>query len=129
MQRLERLGPFFPGSRIGFLLLHGLAGTPSEMKAVGKRLNGYGFSVLCPQLAGHCASEADLIATAWTDWAESASEAFEQMTRRMDVVFVGGLSAGAVLSLYLARRNPEKIRGLALYSITLRYDGWTILLR
>ena len=55
MQSLERLGPFFPGGRIGFLLVHGLAGTPAEMKILGKRLNRYGFTVLCPQLAGHCA--------------------------------------------------------------------------
>lgn len=44
----------------------------------------------------------------------------------MDAVFVGGLSAGAVLSLRHAQRYPGRARGLALYSTTLRYDGWTI---
>lgn len=126
MKNLEQLGPFFPGSRIGFLLLHGLAGTPAEMKIVGKRLNRLGFTVLCPLLAGHCASEEELIATNWTDWAQSAANAFDQLAEQTDAVFVGGLSAGAVLSLYLAQRRPNKVRGLALYSITLRYDGWTI---
>lgn len=126
MENLKKLGPFFPGGRIGVLLVHGLAGTPAEMKIVGKRLNRYGFTVLCPQLAGHCATEADLVATRWTDWAESAAAAFERLSKHMDTVFVGGLSAGAVLSLYLARRFPEKVRGLALYSTTLRYDGWSI---
>ena len=126
MRHLEQLGPFFPGSRIGVLLVHGLAGTPAEMKIVGKRLNKYGFSVLCPQLAGHCATEADLVATNWTDWADSVAHAFEQLSGEMDAVFVGGLSAGAVLSLYIARRYPEKVRGLGLYSTTLRYDGWSI---
>lgn len=126
MQYLEDLGPFLPGSRIGVLLVHGLAGTPAEMKIVGKRLNKYGFSVLCPRLAGHCATEADLVHTTWTDWADSAVHAFEEMSKHMDAVFVGGLSAGAVLSLHIARRYPEKVRGLALYSTTLRYDGWSI---
>ena len=126
MQSLERLGPFFPGGRIGFLLVHGLAGTPAEMKILGKRLNRYGFTVLCPQLAGHCASEEELITTCWSDWSRSVEDAFDALSRHMDAVFVGGLSAGAVLSLRHAQRYPGRARGLALYSTTLRYDGWTI---
>lgn len=126
MQSLERLGPFFPGGRIGFLLVHGLAGTPAEMKILGKRLNRYGFTVLCPQLAGHCASEEELSTTCWSDWSRSVEDAFDALSRHMDAVFVGGLSAGAVLSLRHAQRYPGRARGLALYSTTLRYDGWTI---
>ena len=103
MQSLERLGPFFPGGRIGFLLVHGLAGTPAEMKILGKRLNRYGFTVLCPQLAGHCASEEELITTCWSDWSRSVEDAFDALSQHMDAVFVGGLSAGAVLSL---RHDP-----------------------
>jgi len=126
MQSLEELGPFFPGSRIGVMLVHGLGGTPTEMKSVAKRLNKYGFSVLCPQLAGHCSSEADLIATTWSDWTDSAEQAHARMAEHMDAIFVGGLSAGAVLSLYLAQRRPDSVRGLGLYSTTLRWDGWSI---
>jgi carboxylesterase len=126
MQRLEELGLFFPGSRIGIMLIHGLGGTPVEMKIVAKRLNRYGFSVLCPLLAGHCSSEADLVATTWNDWTASVQNAHERMVEHMDVIFAGGLSAGAVLSLYTAQRNPGGIRGLVLYSITLRWDGWSI---
>lgn len=126
MRRLEELGPFYPASRIGVMLVHGLAGTPAEMKTVARRLNKYGFSVLCPLLAGHCASEADLVATTWSDWTTSAERAYERMAEHMDVIFVGGLSAGAVLSLYTAQRNPQGVRGLALYSTTLRWDGWSI---
>ena len=125
LQQLEQLGSFFPGSRIGFLLIHGLTGTPTEMKLIGNRLNKYGFTVLCPRLAGHCSSEKELIATRWTDWAASVEHSFEQLSGYMDAVFVGGLSAGAVLSLHLAAGHPE-VRGMALYSTTLKYDGWTI---
>ena len=112
MQSLERLGPFFPGGRIGFLLVHGLAGTPAEMKILGKRLNRYGFTVLCPQLAGHCASEEELITTCWSDWSRSVEDAFDALSQHMDAVFVGGLSAGAVLSLRHAQRYPGRARGL-----------------
>lgn len=126
MHALEELGIFLPGSRIGVLLIHGLTGTPTEKKLIARRLNKYGFSVLCPRLAGHCGSEAELLATNWRDWADSAENAFTRLAEHMDVVFVGGLSAGAVLSLYLSHRHPDKVRGAALYSITLRWDGWTI---
>jgi len=126
MHNLEKLGLFFPGSRIGVMLVHGLAGTPVELKAIAKRLNRYGFSVLCPLLAGHCSSEADLVATTWSDWTNSMEHAHECMAEHMDVLFVGGLSAGAVLGLYMAQRKPEGVRGLALYSTTLRWDGWSI---
>lgn len=126
MQELEKLGLFFPGSRIGILLVHGLAGTPTELQSVGRHLNKYGFTVFCPLLAGHCTTESDLVATTWRDWAESASYAFERLYEHVDVLFVGGLSAGAVLALYLAGRYQEKVRGQVLYSTTLRYDGWSI---
>lgn len=126
MRHLEELGPFFPGSRIGIMLVHGLGGTPVEMKNVAKNLNRYGFSVLCPLLAGHCSTEADLIATTWNDWTASVETAYDRMAEQMDVIFVGGLSAGAVLSLYAAQRKPGGVRGLALYSTTLRWDGWSI---
>lgn len=107
MQSLERLGPFFPGGRIGFLLVHGLAGTPAEMKILGKRLNRYGFTVLCPQLAGHCASEEELITTCWSDWSRSVEDAFDALSRHMDAVFVGGLSAGPCSRC----ATPSVIRG------------------
>ena len=126
MQTLENLGVLLPGSRIGVLLIHGLTGAPAEMRVVGRRLNRYGFTVLCPKLAGHCASEKELLSTNWKDWANSAENALLRLSEHLDVVFVGGLSAGAVLSLYLAKRHPALVRGTALYSITLKWDGWTI---
>ena len=54
--------------RTGFLLIHGLGGTPLELKFVAKGLARQGFTVHCPQLAGHCGDESDLLATDWRDW-------------------------------------------------------------
>ena len=126
MHDSEQSGHWFPGSRVAVLLVHGLTGTPTEMLSVAKRLNKYGFTVFCPVLAGHCGSEEDLLATRWQDWAHSVENALSQLAEQADVVFVGGLSAGAVLSLYLADRHPDRVRGMALYSTTLRWDGWSI---
>ncbi|MCL2457371.1 MAG: alpha/beta fold hydrolase [Desulfobulbus sp.] len=126
MQGIEQSGHFFPGSRTGILLVHGLTGTPMEMLSVAKRLNKYGFTVSCPVLAGHCGTEQDLLATRWRDWAASAEQALLRLREHSDVTFVGGLSAGAVLSLYLADLYPSLVRGMALYSTTLTWDGWSI---
>ena len=108
MHDSEQSGHWFPGSRVAVLLVHGLTGTPKEMLSVAKRLNKYGFTVFCPVLAGHCGSEEDLLATRWQDWAHSVENALSQLAEQADVVFVGGLSAGAVLSLYLADRHPDR---------------------
>ncbi len=126
MQQADKNGHFFPGSRVGVMLVHGLTGTPKEMCSVAKRLNKYGFTVFCPVLAGHCGTEEDLLATRWQDWALSAESALLQFREHADVIFVGGLSAGAVLSLYLADKHPRLVRGMALYSVTLKWDGWSI---
>ncbi|MDR1039204.1 MAG: alpha/beta fold hydrolase [Deltaproteobacteria bacterium] len=126
MDELAKFGTVFPGSPIGVLLIHGLTGTPTEMSPIAKDLNRYGFTVFCPLLAGHCLSEAELLKTGWRDWYASVETARQVFTRHVETVFAGGISAGAVLGLYLAQKHPSEIRGLALYSITLRWDGWSI---
>lgn len=117
---------FLPGGRSGVLLIHGLTGTPAEMRLVGRGLNRAGFSVLGVQLAGHCGSEADLLATGWADWYASVREGVERLRSQVDHVFVGGLSMGAVLALAAAQDRSLVIAGLALYGTTFVYDGWAI---
>jgi carboxylesterase len=110
--------------RAGFLLIHGLGGTPVELKFVAKGLARNGFMVDCCQLAGHCGDAADLLATSWPDWYASVEAAFEQMRAKCHTVIVGGLSMGAVLALRLAAERRDDVDGLALYAPTLWYDGW-----
>ena len=117
---------FLPGGRIGVLLIHGLSGTPTEMKFVGKGLARAGYTVYGMQLAGHCGSEADLLKTGWRDWVASVDAAYEWLRARVDTVIVGGLSMGALLSIDFAARRPDACAGLLLYSTTIWYDGWNI---
>lgn len=114
------------GGRTGFLLLHGLGGTPLELKLIARALNAAGHTVHCPQLVGHCGSEGDLLATGWRDWARSALDALARLHAECDRVIVGGLSMGAVLAIHVAAERPAQVDGLALYAPTLRYDGWSI---
>ncbi|HEU0277835.1 MAG TPA: alpha/beta fold hydrolase [Rhodanobacteraceae bacterium] len=114
------------GGRAGVLLIHGLTGTPAEMRFVGKGLNRAGFTVYGMQLAGHCGSEADLLKTGWRDWSRSVVAGADRLRRDVDHLFVAGLSMGSILALNLAIERPQWVDGLALYGSTLFYDGWTI---
>lgn len=112
-----------PNGRTGVLLVHGLCGSPTEMRFIANGLARDGYTVHCPQLAGHCGSETNLKATSWQDWYASAEDGLQTLSRTCDRIIVGGLSTGAVLALLLAARNPGKVAGLALYSPTLWLNG------
>ena len=116
----------FRGGPTAVLLIHGLTGTPAELKAIGKRLARAGCSVYGIQLAGHCGTEADLLQTNWRVWQDSALAAFDAIRREHEVVFVGGLSMGALLSLLVAAERPGQVAGCLVYSPTMFYDGWSV---
>ncbi|MDW2980784.1 MAG: alpha/beta fold hydrolase [Rhodanobacter sp.] len=117
---------FFEGGRSGVLLIHGLTGTPMEMKLLGKGLNRAGFTVHGMQLAGHCGNVEDLLATGWRDWYASVEQAADALLGKVDQLFVGGLSMGALLALKLAAERPQQVAGVGVYGATFRYDGWSI---
>lgn len=114
------------GGRVGVLLLHGLCGTPAEMRFVANNLARSGFTVNCAQLAGHGGTEDDIKASTWRDWYHSAEAALEEISAECDVVIAGGLSTGAVLSLLLAANHPDKVHGTVLLAPTLWLNGWLI---
>ncbi|TWR92914.1 alpha/beta fold hydrolase [Pseudomonas saxonica] len=112
---------------VGVLLIHGLTGTPAELRRVAQGLAKDGTrTVYVPTLAGHCGDNSDLQATGWQDWYEGVRKTFVAIGQRHRQVFVGGLSMGAVMSMYVAAEHPGQVAGLMLYSTTLRYDGWSI---
>lgn len=111
---------------VGVLLIHGLTGTPTELRRVSQGLADRGCTVYVPTLAGHCGDNDDLQRTRWSDWYESARRTFVGIRQRHSQVFVGGLSMGAVMSMHMAAQHPGQIAGLLLYSTTLRYDGWNM---
>ena len=123
---IPRVDYLLEGGRSGVLLIHGLTGTPNEMRWVGQGLNRAGFTVYGMQLAGHCGTEDDLLNTHWRDWYQSVCAAADQMRDRVDHLFVAGLSMGAILALKLAVDRPAEIKGLGIYGIKFFYDGWSI---
>ena len=111
---------------VGVLLIHGLGGTPVEMRDIARRLAAAGYTAMCCQLAGHCGSEDDLTATTYEDWYDSVLDALAELEKRCSYVLVGGLSMGAVMAALLAAHQPQRVRGLIMLAPTLTYDGWSI---
>ena len=119
-------GYTFDGGRTGALLLHGLGGTPVEMRYVALGLARAGITVSCPELAGHSGSFEALRDSTWRDWYDSAAVALDRLRCRCDAVIVGGLSMGAVLALMLAAERKDDVHGAAVYAPTLRLNGWGV---
>jgi carboxylesterase len=116
----------FAGGSLGFLLIHGLGGTPLEMRYIAQGLARAGYTVHVPQLAGHCASADELRVTTWQHWYESVEIEHQRLLETCDKVIVGGLSMGAILALHHAANHPEDVSALALYAPSLWLDGWGV---
>jgi carboxylesterase len=97
---------------VGALLLHGFTSTPDNLRGLGAHLAEGGLAVSAPLLPGHGTSWEDLAGYRSRDWLAAAEDAFHQIAAERDETFLVGLSGGAALSLYLASRYPEQVRGV-----------------
>src|SRR5271163_1715664 len=105
---------FFPGSRVSALLIHGLSGTPYEMRYLGERLAASGVRVLGVRLKGHARAPEELGASDDSHWYESVVEGFERLRQHGDANVVIGLSMGAILAARLAADQREAVAGLVM---------------
>jgi len=109
----------------GVLLIHGVTGSPVEMKYIAKALHRAGYTVYAPLLAGHGRYLATLRRTRWQDWYHAVRQASELLAEHVETLFVAGVCMGGMLGLRLAR-DVEAIRAVAVYSALLQYDGWNM---
>jgi carboxylesterase len=116
------------GDGRGVLCLHGITGTPWEVRPLAEALGRHGCSVEAPMLAGHGGTLADLARTSWRDWAGSAEAAMEALAARVaGPVAVCGFSMGGLLALHLARTFPDRVRALVVMSAPLRLRRYQIM--
>lgn len=106
------------------LLIHGLTGTPHEMRSLANSLNRQGYAVITPCLKNHGQPLEILQETRWQEFHQTVRDAFIADKDRYEQVFVAGLSMGALLGLLLAEEAPDKVSGVSCLSPTLFYDGW-----
>jgi len=122
----EKGDVLFEGGRAGVLLVHGLGGTPVEVRFVAQALSRQGYTVFCPLLKGHGGSDLLLNTTTWQEWLGSAERGFEILKQRCDTVLVAGQSAGAMLAIHVAAKHQDEIAGTVFYSPTFWPNGWAI---
>jgi len=115
---------FFPGAGVSALLIHGLSGTPFEMRYLGERLAASGVRVCGVRLAGHAGAPEELGASSHAQWYESVVEGFERLHRYGDPVAVIGLSMGAVLAARLAADQGEAVAGVVKLSAAFFLPLW-----
>ena len=114
------------GGKVGVLLIHGLCGTPAEMRFVAAGLARAGYTVHCPSSPGMAArARTSSRPTGRTGIGAPKSRSMRSR-KECDTVIVGGLCLGSIIGLHLAANNPEKVQGVALFSPTLWINGWAM---
>lgn len=111
------------------LLLHGLTGSPAEMRPVGEALAAAGFRAVGPLLPGHGTTPEDLYTTTRADLLQAAESALLSLggARR---IFLCGLSVGGLLAIHLAARSwireglPD-FSAIALLAPAIEFAGGT----
>jgi len=106
------------------LLIHGITGTPTEMRYVGGQLNRAGYTVLCKMLPGHGTTLSELKKVTWQEIAGFCENDFLELKSRYRQVFVGGLSIGALIAIHIAYKYPGGVSGIIGFGPTVFYDGW-----
>ena len=120
--------PFFlEGGPVGVLLIHGFTGSPPEMRRVGDYLHQRGLTVSGPRLPGHGTTIEDLNRRRWTEWTDHVEGALTDLQARCKTVFVGGLSMGSLLTLYLAARHSDLAGAIAYSPPTMVADRRSLL--
>jgi len=99
------------GGPVGALLIHGYTGAVAETRPMGEYLAQVGLTVRCPLLPGHGTQCEDLTHIRWQDWADTVESGLSELQGRCETVFVGGLSLGSLLTLWLGANHAE-IAGL-----------------
>lgn len=96
--------PFdLPGSgRAAALCLHGLTGTPYEVRPLGEALSGAGIRAVGPALPGHNQTPRQLAEVHHEQWLEAARSRLAELREQHDRVFCLGLSMGGLITLALA---------------------------
>jgi len=112
--------PFdFPGDgRAAALCLHGLTGTPYEVRPLGEALASRGIRALGPVLPGHNETPERLARVPHTAWLEAALSHLRALRSAGEPVFLVGLSMGGLLALALAAGEP--VDGLVTIGTPLR---------
>ena len=88
------------------LVLHGLAGSPFEVRPVADALEAAGHVAVCPVLPGHAALEKEYLASSYAQWLDCARAAYLDQCADGPAL-LAGYSLGGLLALDIAVEAAE----------------------
>jgi carboxylesterase len=117
------------GDARAVLCLHGITGTPYEIRPLAEAFGRLGCSVEAPMLAGHGGTLGELARAGWMEWLGSAEAALDRLRARTGAarVAICGFSMGGLLALRLARMFPDRVGALVVMSAPLRLRRMEVL--
>ena len=116
----------FLAAGLAFFWCTASAAIPVELRFVAQGLARAGYTVYCPLLPGLGGGTDSLGLSSWQDWYAALEQAHDELRAHCDVVIAGGISAGSMLALRLARERADQVDGLILFAPTLWPNGWSI---
>jgi len=112
-----RLGDPRGGQAPAVLCLHGLTGTPYEVRPPAEALAQAGFYCEGPLLPGHGVSVRELYRLSQDAWVAAVIAAYDALAERHERVYALGLSLGGLLALSLA--EERRVAGLVVLAAPL----------
>jgi carboxylesterase len=88
------------------MLLHGIAGSPAQLKEMAVRLADDGYHVYGVVLPGHGTDPEDLYGITWQKWYSHVLAEYRRIRERHGAVSIVGFSLGAALGMRLAMEHP-----------------------
>lgn len=117
--------PYFHAGHngVGCLLLHGIGGTPANMRVIAEALQARGFTVYVPLLPGHGTTVRALQASTGEQWLACARDGYDRLraagcTRIVPI----GLSLGGILAGLIAAERD--CAALCLISAPIRMRAY-----
>ena len=110
---------FHKGNEIGCITLHGIGGTPANIRVVADALIAKGYTVISPMIPGHGETVRAQNASTGAQWQNAIRAAYERLKDEgCTQVYALGLSLGGILCGLLA--EEEHLDGLALICTPIR---------
>ena len=110
---------FHKGSEIGCITLHGIGGTPANVRVVADALIAKGYTVISPMIPGHGETVRAQNASTGAQWLAAIRTAYQKLKDEgCTKIFALGLSLGGSLCGLLAEEAP--LDGLVLICTPIR---------
>jgi carboxylesterase len=105
------------------LVLHGLAGSPAEIRPLAEFMGMEGLTVSAPLLPGHGTDPEELRKVRWHQWVEAAQAELRRLQAHHEKVHLIGFSMGSIVALHLAS-HQEGIATLTTLASPVKMSDW-----